>query len=72
MIPWRSSMKYGNFALKVGLIESGHLAENIYLAVQALKLKCCALGGLDEKITHNILDIDGVTEIVFYVVAIGK
>ncbi len=72
MAPWRSQMKYGNFALKVGLIEAGHLTENIYLVSQAVKLKCCALGGFQEKPIHQLLDIDGVTEIAFYAIAVGR
>ena len=72
MIPWRSQMKYGNFALKVGLIEAGHLAQNVYLLASALELKCCALGGFQEKPIHQLLDIDGVTEIGVYAVAVGK
>lgn len=75
MIPWRSSIKYGNFALKVGLIESGHIGQNVYLMSQVLGLKCCALGGFHEsaeEFVHKILDIDGVNEIAFYVIAVGK
>lgn len=72
MIPWRSAIKYGNFALKIGLIESGHLGQNVYLMAQAFKLKCCALGGFNEELVHKIFEIDGINEIAFYAIAIGK
>ena len=71
MIPKRSTIKYSNFALKIGLIETGHLAENIYLAAQSLKLKCCSLGGLNESMAHRLLDLDGSQEITFYALAMG-
>ena len=71
MIPKRSTIKYGDFALKIGLIETGHLAENIYLAAQSLKLKCCSLGNLNESLAHRLLDLDGSQEITFYALAVG-
>ena len=71
MVPWRSSIKYGNFALKLGLLEAGHISQNIYLLTQVLKLKCCALGGFEEKLIHRLLDIDGITETAFYALAVS-
>lgn len=71
MIPKRSTIKYGNFGLKIGLIEAGHLAENIYLVSEALGLKCCSLGGLNEKLVSGLLDLDNSEEILFYAVAMG-
>jgi SagB-type dehydrogenase family enzyme len=65
-------MKYGNFAFKLGLIEAGHLAQNLYLMSAEQNLKCCALGGFNEKIIHKLLDIDGATEIAFYAFVAGK
>lgn len=68
----RGKPKYGNLAYKVGLIEAGHIGQNFYLNCAALKLKCCALGGLDEDKIHRALDLDGFGETVFYVIAVGK
>lgn len=71
-MPARSVKKYGNLALKIGLIEAGHLAENIYLVSIALDLKCSALGAIRENIACSLLDIDGMEEIPFYALACGK
>ncbi|MBI2023830.1 SagB/ThcOx family dehydrogenase [Candidatus Giovannonibacteria bacterium] len=73
MIPERSSRKYGNFALKVGLIEAGHIAENMYLVASALKLKGSAVGNIsDNGVVEKLLDIDNSSEIAFYMLAYGK
>jgi SagB-type dehydrogenase family enzyme len=68
----RTKPKYGNFAYKVGLIEAGHIGQNIYLTCAALGLKCCALGGFDAETLHRALDLDGVSEVLFYALAVGR
>lgn len=71
-VPRRSTIKYGNLGLKHTLIESGHIAENMYLVSSALDLQCRALGGFDEEIVHKMLDINGESEVAFYALAVGK
>lgn len=70
MVPERSAVKYGNFSFKLMLIESGHIAENFYLINSAMGLKCCAIGGARDEV-HELLDIDGTSEIAFYILAAG-
>ena len=73
MIPSRSTIKYGNAGYKMGLIEAGHIAQNIYLAASALQLKCLALGGMANlELANDLLDIDGNKEIAFYSAALGR
>lgn len=69
--PMRSGAKYGNLGFKYPLIEAGHIAQNMYLTSAALRLKCCALGGLNEEAAHRLLRIDGQNETVFYALAVG-
>lgn len=68
----RTQTKYGERGLRHIFLESGHLAQNIYLVGTALKLKVCAIGGfIDDKI-NKILDIDGEDEGILYILAVGK
>lgn len=68
----RTLGKYGNLAYKFALLEGGHIAQNIYLLSTVNKIGCCALGAVNEKIIHELLDIDGISECVFYALAIGN
>ena len=68
----RTKPKYGNFAYKVGLIEAGHIGQNIYLNCAAMKLKCSALGGMDFEKMHKVFDLDQNREVLFYSIAVGR
>lgn len=68
----RNMPKYGSLAYKLGLIEAGHIGQNIYLLASALRLHCCALGGLQEELFHSYLSIDGYNECLFYAIALGE
>lgn len=67
----RTQTKYGERGLRHIFLESGHLAQNIYLVGNTLDLKVCAIGGfIDDKI-NKILDIDGEDEGILYILAVG-
>ena len=68
----RTQMKYGDRGYRYILLEAGHIGQNIHLTVEALGLKCCALGGTRDSAIESLLDIDGVNESVVYAVAVGK
>lgn len=68
----RTKIKYSERGYRYALMESGHLAQNLYLVSEALNLGCCAIGGfLDDEI-NKLLDIDGKKESVIYLCGIGK
>lgn len=69
---WRSQHKYGDRGYRYILIEAGHIGQNIYLVVEALGLKCCAMGGTSDSACEELLDIDGSTESIIYAVVLGK
>lgn len=71
-IEGRTKLKYGNFAYKVGLIEAGHIGQNVYLNCATMKLKCSALGGMDFEKMHRFFDLDEDHEVLFYSIAVGK
>ena len=54
----RSSIKYGDFAYSHGLIETGHMAENILLAATALRIGARPVSGCDDRTIIELLDLD--------------
>ncbi len=68
----RTIIKYKERGWRYILFEAGHIAQNICLISESLKLKSCAIGGfLDEKIS-KLLDINSKSELPLYLIAIGK
>lgn len=67
----RNAKKYGNLGYKLGLLEAGHLGQNIYLVGTALGLNICALGGINYEVVQRELNLGG-NETVFYQFAIGR
>ena len=68
----RTKIKYGNFAYKVGLIEAGHIGQNVYLNCAALGVKCCAIGEFRAETIHRLIGLDGEGEVAFYAIAVGR
>jgi len=67
----RTRRRYGERANRYILLDIGHAAQNTYLAATALGLGACGIGAfLDEDINH-IFRVDGATEAVLYLVAVG-
>ena len=69
---WRTQNKYGERGYRYILLEAGHIGQNIYLASEALTLKCCALAGTKDEQVEKLLDIDGTTESLIYAITVGK
>jgi len=68
----RTRIKYGDRGYRFSFIESGHLAQNLYLVSEALSLGCCTIGGfIDDKI-NCLLDLNDTCEKVIYLAAIGS
>jgi SagB-type dehydrogenase family enzyme len=67
----RTVKKYDERGYRHILAEAGHLAQNVYLVSSALKLRCCAIGGYIDSGLNDLIDIDGLSETVVYVLAIG-
>lgn len=67
----RTTMKYADRGYRHILLEAGHLGQNIYLQCVAHNISCCTIGGyLDSKI-EKIIGLDGITESIVNVVALG-
>ena len=68
----RSAVKYDDFAYFLGLVEAGHMAQNILLIASARGLATCPLGGFDDDAVTKLLDLDEREEKPIYAIAIGK
>ena len=68
----RQSIKYGNRAYRLALLEAGHVAQNINIYCTKKGLGACELGGvLDEPILRE-LDIENDEVFPVLAIAIGK
>jgi nitroreductase len=61
----------GKVAVIHFLLESGNLAQNIYLVATALDLGCFNAGGSYDRAVDDYLTIDGLTHSTIYMIAIG-
>ena len=68
----RNCEKYGDFGYYLGMLEAGHMAQNILLVATALNLGTCPLARFDDKAVIDILDLDNSIEQPVYAIAIGS
>ena len=56
----RTRIKYEERGYRFILMECGHVAQNLYLISEAMRLKCCAIGGFVDEEFNKLLDIHGI------------
>lgn len=64
--------KYGARAYRLGLLDAGHVSENVYLVAAALDLAVTATGGFIDDEVNSALGLDGVDDCVVLVLAVGE
>ncbi|GGT30838.1 MULTISPECIES: thiopeptide-type bacteriocin biosynthesis protein [Streptomyces] len=64
--------RYGLRALRLGLLEAGHLAQVLQLAAGAFGLATIPLGGLQDDLAHELLGLDDLDEPVQYLLPLGR
>lgn len=67
----RSRWKYRQRAYRYIYLDAGHLAQNLYLAGEALGLGICAIGAFYDDDVNRIVNLDGIEETVIYMATIG-
>ncbi|MFB2979560.1 SagB/ThcOx family dehydrogenase [Microseira sp. BLCC-F43] len=67
----RLTWKYGDRAYRYAHLEAGHVGQNLVLAATALNLGACPIVSFYDDAIHDLLDVDGVSEIVLYSFFIG-
>ena len=64
--------RYGLRALRLGLLEAGHLAQTLLLTAGAFGLSTIPLGGLHDDLAHELLGLDDLDEPIQYLLPLGR
>jgi len=67
----RGRWKYRQRAYRYIYLDAGHIAQNLYLAAEALGLGVCAIGAFYDNLMNELFNLDGVEETVIYMAAVG-
>ena len=67
----RSKWKYHQRAYRYIYLDAGHIAQNLALAAAAVDLGTCQIGALFDDEVNDILGVDGVSESIIYMSAVG-
>jgi len=68
----RTRITYAERAYRYIYLDCGHLAQNFYLAAEALGLNVCAVGAYYDDEINKILDLDEKEEFAIYMGVVGK
>jgi SagB-type dehydrogenase family enzyme len=71
-IPYRMEWRYGLASYKVMAIDAGHVAQNLYLACEAIGAGTCAIAAYFQELMDQLLRVDGKEEFVIYLAPVGK
>ncbi len=67
----RALWKYEDRAYRYIYLDAGHIAQNLYLAGEALGLGVCAIGALFDDEINGLFDLDGTDETIVYMATVG-
>jgi SagB-type dehydrogenase family enzyme len=68
----RSRQKYRQRAYRYIYLDSGHIAQNLYLAATTMNLGCCAIAAFFDAEVKQLLGVDGKDETTIYLATNGK
>lgn len=68
----RMRWKYQDRTYRYGLIEAGHIGQNVYLAATSMGLGACSVGAFMDDAINAMLGVDGHEEAAIYMLAVGK
>ncbi|MBH5338194.1 SagB family peptide dehydrogenase [Streptomyces pactum] len=64
--------RYGLRALRLALLETGHLAQTLLLTATALGLAGTPLGGFHDDLAHELLGLDDLDQPLQYLLPLGR
>ncbi len=72
VLPYRTEWRYHTLSHKPILIDLGHVAQNLYLAVEAVGCGTCAIAAYDQLALDSLLGLDGEDQFAVYLAPVGK
>ncbi|MFD7706645.1 SagB/ThcOx family dehydrogenase [Streptomyces sp. NPDC059786] len=66
----KAGLRYGERSYRYALLEAGHMAQNLSLALSVAGVPCCPVGGIDDQEVMDLLEIDESARIFLYGVAV--
>jgi len=71
-IPYRMEWRYDIASHKVIALDAGHVCQNLYLAVAAIRCGTCAVAAYHQEMMDELLGLDGDEEFTLYLAPVGK
>ena len=71
-VPYRMTWRYGERGYRELHKDAGHACQNLYLAAEAAGCGVCAVAAYDDDAMNAILGIDGISQFLIYLAAVGK
>jgi len=68
----RMRPKYQDRSYRYGLVEIGHVGQNLYVGATSMGLGACGVGAFMDDDINAMLGLDGTEEAAVYLVAVGK
>lgn len=68
----RMRFRYQDRSYRYGMLEAGHIGENVYLAATSMGLGACGVGAFMDNGINAMLGVDGVEEATVYMLAAGR
>jgi SagB-type dehydrogenase family enzyme len=67
----RLTRKYGLRGYRLGLLDAGHVSQNLQLVATALGLQACAISGFIDEELNRSLELDGLDRCAVLAIAVG-
>ncbi len=71
-LPYRMEWRYHTAAHRVIALDAGHVAQNLYLACEAIGAGTCAIAAYNQELMDQLLNVDGEEEFTIYLAPVGK
>ena len=72
VLPYRMEWRYGPASYKVIALDSGHVAQNLYIACESIGLGTCAIAAYQQTEMDAIIKADGQDEFAIYLAPVGR
>jgi len=71
MVAYRAEWRYGIYAHRTALIDTGHVGQNLYLACTGLGLGTCGIAAFSHDLCTQVFGLDGEEEYMVYTAPVG-